>query len=101
MCLQQYLLEDVGGYESTAGVEGPSATNVEVSLVERLQNSQEISTLQLDRHSEKDSNGKICHGGWQCFVRLFCLRLRSRLFQINFLNFYHKETSEKSNNKRI
>lgn len=32
-------MEDVGRYESTAGVEGAGATNVEMSLVERLQDS--------------------------------------------------------------
>lgn len=49
VCLQYYLLEDACSYESTSGVEGASATNVEVGLIKRLQNSQEVSTLQLDR----------------------------------------------------
>lgn len=56
VCLQSYLLEDAGGYESTTGVEGPTATNIQVSLIQRLQNTQEVSTLPLDkeRDTEKD-----------------------------------------------
>lgn len=43
-----YLVEDAGGYESTVGVEGPCATDIKVSLIKRLQNSQEVGALQLD-----------------------------------------------------
>lgn len=51
-----YLLEDAGSYESTTGVEGSSPAHVQVSLIKRLQNSQEVSTLQLDgdRHRERE-----------------------------------------------
>lgn len=42
-----YLVEDAGGNESTAGIKGPGSTNIQVSLIKRLQNSQEVCTLQL------------------------------------------------------
>lgn len=45
-------MKDAGGYESTAGVEGPGAAHIQVSLVKRLQNAQEVRTLQLDREKQ-------------------------------------------------
>lgn len=45
-------MKDAGGYESTTGVEGPGAAHIQVSLVKRLQNAQEVRTLQLDREKQ-------------------------------------------------
>lgn len=49
---QSYLLEHAGCYERTTWVEGPCPTNIQVSLVDVLQNSQEVSTFKLDRDRE-------------------------------------------------
>lgn len=46
--LEPNLEEDAGRYESTAGVEGTGAADVQVCLVEMLQNPQEVCTLQLN-----------------------------------------------------
>lgn len=54
VCLQKYLLENARSYESTSGVEGPGATHIQVSLVDRLQDSQEVSTLHLDGERERE-----------------------------------------------
>lgn len=49
-----YLLEDLGGYESAARVEGAGAADVQVSLVERLQHAQEVGALQLDKQRSEE-----------------------------------------------
>lgn len=74
--LQQYLVEDAGSYESTSRVESPGATYVQVSLVKRLQNSEEVSTLKLQRERERE------------VVSLFCFitYIRQWLYYINWLN---------------
>lgn len=59
--LSSYLLEHAGCYERTPGVESPRPTNIQVSLVDVLQNSQEVSTFKLERDTEemKDRNIKL------------------------------------------
>lgn len=80
VCLLYYLFEDAGSYESTSGVEGPSATNVQVSLIKRLQNSQEVGTLQLDRekHRERDHNVRN-NGGWSIFCHIVFIHIQGFL----------------------
>lgn len=56
--LKLYLVEDAGSYESTVGVEGPCATHIKVSLIKRLQNSQEVGTLQLVRQRDTHRKAK-------------------------------------------
>lgn len=72
VCVSQryYLLEDAGRYERTAGVEGSGPTHVKVSLIKWLQNSQEVSTLQLDRDGQthtqrryRERNHNVRHNG--------------------------------------
>ena len=66
-------MEDAGRYESTARVEGPGATHIQVTLIKRLQNSQEVSTLQLtrERNADRDRQGERpqCEDA-QCFAFL-------------------------------
>lgn len=44
-----YLKEDAGRNKGAAGVECSGAAYIQMSLIEMLQNSQEVSTLQLVR----------------------------------------------------
>lgn len=53
------LLEDAGGYEGAAGVEGAGAADVQVRLIEMLQNSQEVGALQLN---EQETGLARCGG---------------------------------------
>lgn len=59
VCVQFYLVEDAGSYESTAGIEGPGATHVQVRLIKRLQNSQEVRTIQLFRDTDAHKESSI------------------------------------------
>lgn len=67
--LEPNLEEDAGGYESTAGVEGTGAADVQVCLVEVLQNPQEVCTLQLNdeetdltQHNDVRKDSGCCRG---------------------------------------
>lgn len=69
--LQQYLVEDAGSYESTSRVESPGAAYVQVSLVKRLQNSEEVSTLKLQRERERSSESFLFYYIYKAVVILY------------------------------
>lgn len=57
-CFQNYPLKDAGGNVRTARVERSGAAYIKMSLVERLQNTQEVGALQLWRKT--DGEGREC-----------------------------------------
>lgn len=81
-------MEDTGRDESTSRVEGSGATNVQVRLIERLQNSQEVSTLHLDverdadtqKDREKDHNVRIVEDVYE-----FITYTKQGLFYVNLV----------------